>query len=791
MKYFHVIYNSSQKNFEGGIGFGFRTMSEGMPESYKQALYDNANQELFFIYKYGTYVYPSPSALFENRNKVLDFPNGYAFSLIKTNDGNSFYILERIIPVGFDYTYYLKNTPGRLGNYVVDCYIFPEIPSREVFEMLYENPGVSSNYFIPKSPVPDQGNEEMKALSLDSSSLLPMEDKPFTAGSLEKISDIAIELLFAYIESRKKGKKLIIKYPWKNTATLMADFMRLLPDNEIPNARFCTNYHYEGLQEAFQIICINEYYQYDVPTQSIFVDLGTGNTVSTKERDTYKGIIKNDIDANELDSVHRQVSWMLSSAYGMVADKTNATNRIIYSYCIDKSRFNVKELLENEEAIDVLKSYLSGNSKDSRLLTEQLCKLFMSCRSTADYTFMINSVNLLRSKGIDMSEVILSNKPNTTEYMLQSPETLAECIKRIGWTYLKEYVIKEEFEKHKEFAKEKALYDYWVELYQYFYSKSDLADKYNFVKSIFAIKLPAKTRDIVIDQQVDPQSQVGIYIDLINEYPDKVKGFYELLVKSIEKAKDTDTDFIKCFAGHISNPDFSKIFLMQFKRIKLTGDPLKMMKTLYGYIEKNESLKSDVVRSLHEISVYNAIYNSIKQNFKKYEKDEIIFSIKKYIQPLSTGIDKSKLLKWDILEAVIEENTDRIKDNFTEVYRLTVEMKYIEYYKKLFPDAVKKFTISDVVKDMKDIGLTESNMVKLALEIIPENKSYDYAVCIYKNCDHDFKFVYDYLTVNKVKHKEELLKKYYEKEYKSFAKKQKIKMFFSSIFSVFKRQKKS
>lgn len=27
--------------------------------------------------------------------------------------------------------------------------------------------------------------------------------------------------------------------------------------------------------------------------------------------------------------------------------------------------------------------------------------------------------------------------------------------KRIGWTYLKEYVIKEEFEKHKEFAKEK------------------------------------------------------------------------------------------------------------------------------------------------------------------------------------------------------------------------------------------------------------------------------------------------------------------------------------------------
>lgn len=791
MSYFHVIYNSSQKNIEGGIGFGFRTMSEDIPESYKQALYDSTNQDLFFIYKYGTYVYPSPTALFENKDKVLNFPKGYAFSKIKTNDGNSFYILERIIPVGFDYTFYLKNTPGRLGNYVVDSYIFPEIPSREAFEMLYENPCEDSNYFIPKSPVPDQNNEEMKSLSLGSASLLPKEEKAFASKDLGTISDVATELLFAYIESRKKKKKLIIKYAWDNIASLLADFIRLLPDEEIQNAKFCTNYHYEGLQEAFQIICINEYYQYEIPAQGIFVNLSTGNIVKTKERDTFITDIKNDISRSNLESVHKQVAWMLSEAYTMVEEKSTDTNKIIYSYCIDKANFDIKKLLSNNEAIDVLKSYLSNQKEESKLLIRELCGLFSSCQTISDYASIIGNIELLRSKGFDISEVIIANKKNVTDFMLQDSKRLLECIKKIGWDYLKVYAIKEECENNKELIKESILFDYWIELYPYFYSKSDLENKQEFVLDLFRTELPVNIRKKVLSREVEPKTLVEVYINSILRLPSRVKTFEQPLFEAMEEARDTSTDLINCFHKHIEDVNFSNIFFFQFNRIRLTGNPLDMLSSLNEYLEKNKELKIKVAKSLQEIPVYNAIYNAIKLNTKRYDKSSIIASIERYILSLNNGSNKAALTKWYYIKTVVEEKVENIEQSFNDIYKLTIEMHSKEYFRKLAPVAFRKYNTVEVVKNMEAVGLNENEMVNLAIDNITEtNKKYDYVICIYKHFKRDFKFVYNYTIENNIKNKEELLNKYYPKEYKSLCKKERIKRFFSSIFSVFKRKKK-
>ena len=797
MKYFHVIYNSSQKNFDGGIGFGFRTMTEGIPESYVLALRDNMSQDLFFQYRYGTYVYPSPSALFENTGKVLDFPKGYAFAKVKTNDGNAFYLLERIIPVGFDYTYYLKNAPGRLGNYVVDCYIFPEIPSPEVFGMLYENPEYGSKYFIPKSPVPDQANEEMKVLSLGAAPALPAEEKSFASVATEGISDKAIELLFAYIEARKKGKKLIVKYPWKDIAPILADFIKLLPEEEIKNATFCTNYHYEGLQEAFQIICINEYYQYEIPMQAMLFDLGAGNVVSTKERDAYKNSIADDVAHGYMDSVYDQVRWIFSSAYSMVQDKSVETGMIIYAYCIDREKLFLKGgLLDNDEAVNVLKTYLDENPSESRLLIARLCQLFMECKSLSDYAYVIEKLTYLRNKGIGVSEVIDRNKELVSRFMLQSSQELAQCIQRLQWNTLKEYAVKSLFEQCKDYRMDKALWNNWIDLYPYFYTASELSDKKKFVYDLYAIGLPEQIREAAIRQQVEASELVRVYIALINERPDAVKQYASYLIKAIEDAKDTSVDLLKEFEGQIASPDFVKLFVYQFKHLRLNGDPIKMLRTLTGYLDANGALKSEVGKSLQEYPVYDSIYQAIESQAKEDSADNasICAEIDRCVLPLNVGnANKAPFAKWYILKAVLENTMNGIDSFLTPVYDQAKKMHFKKYFKQLLPKAYKKFDVQAVVKDMKDMGMTEDEMLKFAKEEVKDTKKnmYNYIVCIYRAWERDFNFVYDYLTEEKVRETEDLLDTYYAKEYQSYKKKQKIKRFFSSIMSIFKRKKKS
>lgn len=789
MKYFHVIYNSSQKNIDGGTGFGFRTMTTGIPESFMQALRDNTNLDLFFTYKYGTYVYPSPSVLFNERNKVLEFPKGYSFSKVKLNNGGSFYLLERIIPVGFDYTYYLKNMPGRLGNYVVDCYIFPDIPSSEVFEMLYENPIEGSNYFIPKSPVPDQDNEEMKNLSLGSLQQLAQEEKPFSAQKDNKISDKAIELLFAYIEARKKNKKMIVKYSWKDASLVIADFTRLIPASEISNIAFCTNYHNEGIQEAFNIMFINEYYQYDIPSQAMIIDLNQ-DVVSTKERKLFRETIAEYITNGYTDLLHSLVSWLLSDTYALLDGKSDSTNKILYSYCIDRDKFVIKDLLDNDEAVKVLKVHISQDKTENRFLVSQLCMLFNSCISLKDYAYIIEKLNYLKNEGFDISEVVSRNRQKVTDFILQNPQNLATSIKAIKLPLLKEYIIKEEFEKKADYLKDNTLFEYWIDLYKYFYSDQKLKNKKEFLRNLFEIKLPDNTRKTVIKEQIEVQTLVHIYVELINENPEKVKTYGRCLIETIEENRLFEAvNMFEAFSSQIANDNFGELLFFQLSKMRCSSDPILQLKQLKEYMDKNSVLKAEVKKNFQKIPLYDNIYNAIKNSPVNNNKSlSTAESIEQFVLFLSDGIS-SQYSKWYILKFVLEQNVKDIAKYISQVYNLTIEMRSVEYFKKIVFKEYNKFDIEQKAKDMKNIGMTENEMLELVSEEIKDKKtSEDYKVCIYKVMGRDFKFIQSYLKDSN--NKDSLLNKYYKNEYNSFKRKEKFKNMFRSFLSIFKRKQK-
>ncbi|MDE6741230.1 MAG: hypothetical protein K2J58_02745 [Muribaculaceae bacterium] len=137
MKYSHVIYNSSEKNRSGGVGFGVRSATAGISPQLLSAMEQNG----VFSFKESN-VSLSPSALFENPDLIKQTAPSYFFQSIAMPDAGKGYVMGRKIAVGFDYTFYVNGRQGRLGNYVVDSYVFPQCPTAEDFEILLENPAL-------------------------------------------------------------------------------------------------------------------------------------------------------------------------------------------------------------------------------------------------------------------------------------------------------------------------------------------------------------------------------------------------------------------------------------------------------------------------------------------------------------------------------------------------------------------------------------------------------------------------------------------------------------------------
>ena len=120
MKYFHVIYNSSEKGIDGGRGFCFRTYTQDTPSAYLNALQENE----LLGYAQGNCESVMPQTLKSDPESIQSYPSSYFFRELVAEGGKHIYALGRTIPVGFDYTFYMKYIPGRMGNYVVDCYLF-------------------------------------------------------------------------------------------------------------------------------------------------------------------------------------------------------------------------------------------------------------------------------------------------------------------------------------------------------------------------------------------------------------------------------------------------------------------------------------------------------------------------------------------------------------------------------------------------------------------------------------------------------------------------------------------
>ena len=419
MKYYHVIYNSSQKGLNGSNGFGIRTATEGTPREYLDAIVKGVADNKFANVVTNCNV-PLPQELMETEGKaILRVPPRYFFQTLDVIGGRKLYTLGRNIYVGFTETFYYKDKEGnilgksgRMGTYLIDMYIFEECPSKEVFDILYEQPakdeyGKDCNSFVPKDPSPFRDNFEMANLTTGDPVMLEPEERKFTS-IVNTFSPKVIDLLLAIMDAKLSNRQLFVKYPWQQTHQLIADAFRFLPDNNISELSFSTNYTGNGFNATANVLFINEYYKAQFIGKGLLVDL-EATTYQGNEAKAFRSPIEEAMKENDYGKIRKIVAWVLSPAYKTLGDASADTKAVLFIYSQIPDDFKIKmvdEAKDRDELVSKMARYFSqsrdNNSRFLNVLTEKIDL----CNNINEIIRAVKDLEYYESKGIDVNSVI-------------------------------------------------------------------------------------------------------------------------------------------------------------------------------------------------------------------------------------------------------------------------------------------------------------------------------------------------------------------------------------------------
>ena len=499
MKYYHIVYNSSQRTQDGSAGLGVRTYTKGTPKEYINLLKDDE----FFNYNSGDLSQPSPKALMEDGKIILNYPATYRFAkLFSAETGKVIYVLSRTVSVGFDYPYYVKFVAARVDNFVTDAFVFEDFPTDKTFEILYENPAPGNQCFIPRDRVPSPENHEMQTLSLGEMGLLEDEEKSFACQELGQVSELSFELLFAYIESCRLRLPLLVKCSATDAPSLMADLIRLLPAEMQKETFFYTNYQLEGVKEGYKVFFVNEHYKYDYESTGQFYvfDMTQNTKVATDESGTYREEWKRLFHDNNKDEYLKRLKWVLSPAYEMVRGKSEATKHLFFDYMVDQKSFNFNHVFNgDEELLTALKDYFAKDRSHQQLFDKHLEAYLTSDRIKGnDLLSLLKFVDKLESKGFNLNEVVAYSKKAVSGKLLETPQELKAALESIGIEKLGKHFDKQVFEGKKAYLEAEELKKEWPKIYKYFYPVSEQNDYAKILSKMLSLNLSESVVDEVI-----------------------------------------------------------------------------------------------------------------------------------------------------------------------------------------------------------------------------------------------------------------------------------------------------
>lgn len=800
MKYYHIIYNSSERYMEGGVGFGIRTATDGTPEGLLKAIKDAT----FFTDDWEYYdVKPTPAQLTDDPASIKQVPMNYAITQLADENGHSYFVVARRAYVGFDYGFYKNGMPTRPGNYVIDYYAFDSAPQRSVYEILYEAALPESNHFIPKSVCPTADNEEMITISVGSQPPLAVEDKPFGANLADSLTKDAVKLFFYYLQAKSANQKLLVKVSRQNANKLLADFYRMLPVDLSAEIRTYVNLRSQGTNDNFDIYFIHEDYPHQIyPGLYNYVEIESAEMPDTLEAKTFAGNIANfvsDSYEENKEDVDDLLKWVTLPEHDIVKSMSKETNDAFFSYCVQPSNFfytsmkNSKGEL-NRELLPVLCTY-TGKSAENAARFNELVTEAMNEITAETAVALIKEYNEFEKIGFSLKEITLKVKAKVCSVILSDINLFKQLLDDVKQENISKFFIKEMLEEKNAFLDTPLLDKYMTKLYTLFFTEEELKNK---VLCIWRFMKRDIDQEILItlvdDIYQDNATKIKFFVKVLKEEHKPFNVVWEYLKYYL--AKGDGIDFIVEFENKHEDAAYAPMFYYTLK--KRNVDSFDKVVEISTLLSKNSALKKTFEENFSSDNIYDAYYRLVDA---KCDKEPLMC-----LEHINTNIFKFlnvKDYKWNIIKKYIElviaeNNGEKLDKNMLQgVYDKVVEHKndklfniHLNSFMQLVKDnsiGIQAFVIAykrmnpqkNCIETLTVLDSGKNNQ-EMAGAVIVKNFGLAFAEAMQAVEEFGYSSQFE----------ERFLTEFYEKEYKQYRIKNRIKNFFKSIASIFKSKGK-
>lgn len=672
MKYYQLFYNASECGLSGTPGFGVRTVTEGIPQEYIEAILAD---ESLLTYQSGEFDI-RPGDILSNPERIVEFPKSFYYKKLQLSDGREIYVVGRIVSACFDFPFYHSGTMTRPGNFINHIYLFDQKPDAEVFDLLFEAPAGASASFLPKDWSPRTDNPEMTALMLGKPEKLAPEEKVFRSvhsGICEK----AFTLYFQYLELRKNNKPIVVKAQAAETGDIIAGFMRLLPAKLAGDVTFVTNFQDNGLAKGVKMTFVNEYYSYQVFTTTCdYLDLTAARPAPTALEKVYRESLESTDGLGE-DAMKAALSeWICSDTAARNVAKSKEFSLALFNYVHRPELFNYEGFVAQDGLIGELARLIGHDENKAALLNKVLSERFSASGTVAEFKEIIDWTEKCRNASIPVDSAIRISQQEMTGKALAGMKSLYGYLSTLG---------EANFNRYMDRAELPVLKDALLPIIQ-----ADLGTE--------------EKKALMKYLEPDAKKRVALYVDAIRRNPKSVGLFQPYL--EWDKTEADNVDWLKELKDSFGVDEIAPLLFNQLRyHPKGQKEQLSLYADLAG---KNAAFKSLVKKNAG--AIYPAACTWFESNTRPAEFGETLGVIQEKVLPFIQD-DKTVSRHFDRLIRVMKGDVGDVQ-NIGDYWDLAVKMKARDTQQKLMPACFRSFEDKDSIYGFVDTVLSNGLLDK-------------------------------------------------------------------------------
>lgn len=788
MKYYEILYNSSQASRSGGAGLGVRAQSADIPEEYLALARPGAG------YQKGKFRAPSIEELFADPLKIFSYPLLFTYRTVETAAGKRLYIFRRQVALEFDYSYYQTGKPTRQGNYAEHTLIFEERPDPSIFLALYEQPKPGSLAFRPVNRLISTENEEMRGYMLGPAQDFEPADRPSESHYSAPIVEEAYNLLFHLVEARSEGRSLVAVVEEERKPVIMGDLCRLLQEYAL-DLPFTCAYTLNFDPKSFPIVYVTEHNTAPVLSEmSTYIIRKAAEPSKSEAAEKYGSLLRERAEAGDSEALKRVVEWLLEGRYAFVKGASSEVSLKFLNYTLFPELFRVEDL-KDSALLEVVARHHQGSTA-MELAHQRMVELLrgaLASEQEEQVASALLSVDQLKRGGLSVAPILKEMKEAASGWICASSERLVALYKALPVELFNSWIQSETLYERRNYLLEEPVQPLLMKLYRYFYPNPTEASGELLSKLLYKLE-PAALATLLQDANPNVALRQECYLDTIAQNPAHVARLWGVLLADL--GEGMRCDLFERFKAHWADEAFAPIFYYGFRnRLRV---PLRLIECVAQIQGQNPAFKSLVVEGERNLSLYRSLFMEVAPTVRREEAQGLLEQIQRDLLTPLYGPEATFLYEWTHLYHLLAGTWTTLPlseaETLYQVARMVGDGSYLRevaLHRLGEISESQPLALKVLLQDLLQRGLLTEGLLVEALEGVVLSKQSLLCELYLELRRPTFEEAYALLQQLQLQEKAEaLLMPLYEKEYRSFCRNQKIKGFFKGLFGGKKKEEK-